>query len=720
MKAKGLRSEGVSAWILTGAYQVPTPTILGDVGRDIALIDEVIGVGEVAIADHRSSCPTVDELIRLAEHARVGGMLGGQGRHRPPAHGRRPATRSGIVYAGGGAQRAEPQAVPSHPLQPQRLHLRGRQGLRQEGLRRPHRRPPTRTSRSTRSSPSTAIVELLAAGVPLEHITLSSDGCGSLPDFDAAGQPGPARHRPAEVDPDRAPRRRARGGAAARAGPQGGHLQRRRHPQATAQGAGRRRARTPTSSCSTRTTRSATWWPGGTSWSATASGCAGARSSRERTRLSPAGLSDGVAVMTRAPRLPALPHPPRPARRAGDPGACTAPTTSAAARWRSSASTSGDYDEVFTNQIPGFHQRLKAALPSLAEHHCSPRVARAASCAGCARAPSSATSPSTSRSSCRPWPAWTSPTARPAAPPSAGSTTSSSASSTSWPGSTPARRRSTWSTPCSRRRPSRSSRWSRRLVDIRERRLLGPSTQAIVDEARRARHPLPPPRRLQPGPARHRPPPASGSAPPSPPTPAPSRSRAPTTSTSPPACWPTPACRCRRPSRPPTSSEALAFWRRLGAPVVVKPVRGAPRPRGHRRPGRRGDGSRAPSSGPGAPSGRCWSSAIVAGRDLPPAGGRLPPRGGRPPRRRRPWSATAPHRRASWSRRLNADPRRGVGDKALLTRVELDEVTPRPARGPRPRPRARSCPRGRPWRSRPPAACASAAARWTSPTRSTP
>jgi cyanophycin synthetase len=31
----------------------------------------------------------------------------------------------------------------------------------------------------------------------------------------------------------------------------------------------------------------------------------------------------------------------------------------------------GAYDEVFTNVIPGFFERLKAALPSLEEHHCS-------------------------------------------------------------------------------------------------------------------------------------------------------------------------------------------------------------------------------------------------------------------------------------------------------------------------------------------------------------
>jgi beta-aspartyl-dipeptidase (metallo-type) len=78
MKAKGLRAEGVSSWIYTGSYQIPTPTITGDVGRDIALIDEVIGVGEIALSDHRSSWPNTDELLRLVEHARVGGMLGGK------------------------------------------------------------------------------------------------------------------------------------------------------------------------------------------------------------------------------------------------------------------------------------------------------------------------------------------------------------------------------------------------------------------------------------------------------------------------------------------------------------------------------------------------------------------------------------------------------------------------------------------------------------------
>ena len=78
MKVKMLRAQGVSAWMYTGAYQVPPPTITGDVAKDIALFEEIIGVGEVAISDHRSSVPSVGELARITASARVAGMIGGK------------------------------------------------------------------------------------------------------------------------------------------------------------------------------------------------------------------------------------------------------------------------------------------------------------------------------------------------------------------------------------------------------------------------------------------------------------------------------------------------------------------------------------------------------------------------------------------------------------------------------------------------------------------
>jgi len=186
MKAKSLRHEGCSAWIWTGAYQVPSPSVTGDLAKDIALIEEVIGVGELAISDHRSSCPTIDELIRIAAHARVGGMLG---------------KKAGIVNIHLGDAR--------NPFQPlhdaiSRSELKYTQFL------------PTHCNRNdyifedakvygkagyidiTTSAwpyfvdeeikPSSALKLLLEAGVPVSHITFSSDSCGSLPGFDEQGR----------------------------------------------------------------------------------------------------------------------------------------------------------------------------------------------------------------------------------------------------------------------------------------------------------------------------------------------------------------------------------------------------------------------------------------------------------------------------------------------------------------------------------------------------
>lgn len=74
-RVRALREEGLSAWCWTGGYHVPPTTLTGTVRGDIVNIDCVIGLGELAISDHRSSQPTFDELARLASEAHVGGLL---------------------------------------------------------------------------------------------------------------------------------------------------------------------------------------------------------------------------------------------------------------------------------------------------------------------------------------------------------------------------------------------------------------------------------------------------------------------------------------------------------------------------------------------------------------------------------------------------------------------------------------------------------------------
>ena len=182
MKVKGLRAQGISAWMYTGAYQVPTPSLTGDVGRDVALIDEVIGIGEIALSDHRSSVPTTHELIRLAEHARVGGMLGGKagivnihmGDARDPFRPIHEAvSQSELTYK---------QFYPTH-CNRNRYIFEDAKTYGKKGW----------VDLTTSSyayfpedevKPSEALKELLEAGVPLEHISMTSD---AHPRFDEEG-----------------------------------------------------------------------------------------------------------------------------------------------------------------------------------------------------------------------------------------------------------------------------------------------------------------------------------------------------------------------------------------------------------------------------------------------------------------------------------------------------------------------------------------------------
>jgi beta-aspartyl-dipeptidase (metallo-type) len=77
-KAKAFNEEGITAYIYSGGYNVPPVTLTGSVRTDMLLVPEVIGAGEIAISDARSTEPTDGELARLVRDAYVGGLLTGK------------------------------------------------------------------------------------------------------------------------------------------------------------------------------------------------------------------------------------------------------------------------------------------------------------------------------------------------------------------------------------------------------------------------------------------------------------------------------------------------------------------------------------------------------------------------------------------------------------------------------------------------------------------
>ncbi len=186
-KARGLNAEGVTCYAHTGNYHVPVKTLTGRIEDDILLVDLILGVGEVAISDHRSSQPTLDDLAKLASAARIGGMLSG---------------KAGIVnvHVGDGGDRLDPllavaehtevpltQFVPTHVNRDADLFAAGIEYAKEGGYVDFTTSTTEKFLEEGEVKCSRALATMLDEGVPLGRITMTSDAQGSLPEFDAGG-----------------------------------------------------------------------------------------------------------------------------------------------------------------------------------------------------------------------------------------------------------------------------------------------------------------------------------------------------------------------------------------------------------------------------------------------------------------------------------------------------------------------------------------------------
>ncbi|KKK33938.1 isoaspartyl dipeptidase [Salinicoccus sediminis] len=177
-KARGLEEEGITAYIYTGNYHIPTPTITSSVKDDVILIDKVIGAGEIAISDSRSAQPSVHEVARLAAEARIGGLL---------------SKKAGVTHfhVGIGKDRLKflRTLIEDYEIPPANIyatHITRSTELVDEAIDLSHKG---------------AYVDITADGQTAEwieyfknndgdftHLTVSSDGNGSLPVFNDKGE----------------------------------------------------------------------------------------------------------------------------------------------------------------------------------------------------------------------------------------------------------------------------------------------------------------------------------------------------------------------------------------------------------------------------------------------------------------------------------------------------------------------------------------------------
>ena len=185
-QTRALREEGLGAWCHTGGYHVPPVTLTGSVRDDIVYLDPVIGVGELALSDHRSSQPTLEELLRIASDAHVAGMIAG---------------KAGIVHLhlGDGErgldlvrQALAMTELPARVFNP--THVNRRKALFDESIELARGGStvditafPVEEGEDAWPA-DVALQRYIESGAPAGNVTISSDGGGCLPVFNEQGE----------------------------------------------------------------------------------------------------------------------------------------------------------------------------------------------------------------------------------------------------------------------------------------------------------------------------------------------------------------------------------------------------------------------------------------------------------------------------------------------------------------------------------------------------
>ena len=185
-KAKGLNSQGMTAYCYTGSYQIPVRTLTGSITKDIMMVEECIGTGEIAISDHRSSQPTYEEFTRMTAETRLGGMLSG---------------KAGVIniHVGDGKRcldflerTLEETEIPAAQFLP--THINRNAMLFDKAVTYAKKGgyvdftgygdyDSEADQDKGKVRVSEGIARMLSEGVDISHISISSDGQGSLPVF---------------------------------------------------------------------------------------------------------------------------------------------------------------------------------------------------------------------------------------------------------------------------------------------------------------------------------------------------------------------------------------------------------------------------------------------------------------------------------------------------------------------------------------------------------
>jgi beta-aspartyl-dipeptidase (metallo-type) len=179
MKARGLQNEGISTWMFTGSYQIPSPTITGSVMTDITMVDKVVGL-KIAYADHRSSQPDDISLVNAVAQSRVAGIIGGKSGKVMVHMGNSADGLERIRHAFARTEVPLTQIIPTHLNRSPDVFEAAIEHGKAGGNVDITSGVSTRAHFHGTVDPAKALARLIDSGVPIERITMSSDGYGAM------------------------------------------------------------------------------------------------------------------------------------------------------------------------------------------------------------------------------------------------------------------------------------------------------------------------------------------------------------------------------------------------------------------------------------------------------------------------------------------------------------------------------------------------------------
>ena len=186
-RAQDFERLGITTYVYTGSFNVPPPTLTGDVQSDFILVDKVIGV-KMAISEPFATLSSAAQRGEVAKSAILGAMIAG---------------KKGVVHlhVGRKPERLEPlfnllevtglpvtYFVPTHINRSEvDVIAESIRFLRMGGTVDLTANMYFEAGHLTGIRPDLALQEFLKAGISIDQITMSSDGNVSMPRMDSRG-----------------------------------------------------------------------------------------------------------------------------------------------------------------------------------------------------------------------------------------------------------------------------------------------------------------------------------------------------------------------------------------------------------------------------------------------------------------------------------------------------------------------------------------------------